>query len=119
MSKKQNFLRSEQSRDAHPKRDQVGSPARKAEGARAGPAAKDLQEAHTGKVVNDHNKQGKKGADADQPGTAHLGELPRSPDHGSGSAEPGLRTQGRRRGGAHAARGWLAGAVNGAGLSPA
>jgi hypothetical protein len=60
MSKKQNFLRSEQSRDAHPKRDQVGSPARKAEGARAGPAAKDLQEAHTGKVVNDHNKQGNK-----------------------------------------------------------
>jgi hypothetical protein len=60
MSKKQNFLRSEQSRDSHPKGDQVGSPAKKAEGARAGPAAKDLQEAHTGKVVNDHNKQGNK-----------------------------------------------------------
>jgi hypothetical protein len=53
-------LRGEQSRAAHPERDQVGSPARKADAAPAEPAAKDVQEAHTGKVSNDHNKQGNK-----------------------------------------------------------
>ena len=58
MNKKQDFLKSEQSRDAHPERDQVGSPATKADAAPTGLAAKDLQEAHTGKVANDHNKQG-------------------------------------------------------------
>lgn len=54
MSKKQDFLRSEQSRDAHPERDQVGSPA-----AAAGASDQaDSQAPHGGKVANDHNKTG-------------------------------------------------------------
>ena len=52
MSKKQDFLRSEQSRDAHPERDQVGSPAAAASDS-AG-----AQTSHGGKVANDHNKMG-------------------------------------------------------------
>ncbi|UST56330.1 hypothetical protein NF681_20330 (plasmid) [Comamonadaceae bacterium OTU4NAUVB1] len=57
MSKKQDFLRSEQSRDRHPERDQVGSPAA---GARATP--QDTQDtpaaSHGGKVANAHNQVG-------------------------------------------------------------
>jgi hypothetical protein len=60
MSKKQDFLRSEQSRDAHPNREQVGSPTRQAATAHTGAAAEDLQEPQTGKVSNDHNKLGNK-----------------------------------------------------------
>ena len=54
MSKKQDFLRSEQSRDKHPEREQVGSPAAAAD---AGVQA-DGQAPHGGKVANDHNKMG-------------------------------------------------------------
>ncbi|MDB5941065.1 MAG: hypothetical protein JWQ13_631 [Ramlibacter sp.] len=60
MSRKQDFLRSEQSRDKHPERDQVGSPARTAAGTKGGEATVDGQQPHTGKVVNDHNKMGNK-----------------------------------------------------------
>lgn len=62
MSKKQDFIQSEQSRDKHPDRMQVGSKARetleskgKAEG---DTEARDQQEPHTGKLENDHNKMG-------------------------------------------------------------
>jgi hypothetical protein len=58
MSKKQAFLRSEQSRDKHPERDQVGSPARAAAGTNPGQSPADRQAPHTGKVSNDHNKMG-------------------------------------------------------------
>ena len=52
MSKKQEFLRDEQSRDKHPEREQAGSPATVA-------AAQDgAQTSHGGKVANDHNKTG-------------------------------------------------------------
>ena len=49
MSKKQDFIRSEQSRDKHPeKRSQAkGNPV-------------DHQPPHTGKLANDHNKMGNK-----------------------------------------------------------
>lgn len=53
MSKKQDFLRSEQSRDMHPERDQVGSPLA------GGEVVQDASHAsHGGKVTNDHNKVG-------------------------------------------------------------
>jgi hypothetical protein len=58
MTKKQTFLRNEQSRDKHPERDQVGSPAQGASAAAPGPAASDAQAPHSGKVANDHNKMG-------------------------------------------------------------
>lgn len=54
MSKKQDFLRSEQSRDKHPEREQVGSPT----SASGGAGQDDAQAAHGGKVANDHNKTG-------------------------------------------------------------
>jgi hypothetical protein len=57
MSRKQDFIRNEQSRDKHPERDQVGSP-KTAAGAKGGQLDADRQQPHTGKVVNDHNKMG-------------------------------------------------------------
>ena len=54
MSKKHDFLRSEQSRDKHPERDQVGGPAAAADA--SGQA--EPQASHGGKVANDHNKTG-------------------------------------------------------------
>jgi hypothetical protein len=57
MSKKQKFLRSEQSRDKHPERLQVGSPATRAL-AKEAPMSPDRQEPGTGKLANDHNKVG-------------------------------------------------------------
>ena len=60
MTKKQTFLRQEQSRDKHPERDQVGSPARIAavEAAARHTAEADAQAPHSGKLANDHNKMG-------------------------------------------------------------
>jgi len=60
MTKKQTFLRQEQSRDKHPERDQVGSRARTAaaEAAAHNTAEADAQAPHSGKVANDHNKMG-------------------------------------------------------------
>ena len=58
MTKKQNFLRSEQSRDKHPERDQVGSPVRTAAATARGTAEADLQAPRSGKIANDHNKMG-------------------------------------------------------------
>jgi hypothetical protein len=55
MTKKQDFLRSEQSRDKHPERKQAGSPAMKQEAEGAHP---DKQASGSGKVANDHNKVG-------------------------------------------------------------
>lgn len=57
MSKKQRFLSSEQSRDKHPEREQVGQPGQ-GTGTRGGPADVDRQEPGTGKVANDRNKMG-------------------------------------------------------------
>jgi hypothetical protein len=62
MTKKQDFLRSEQSRDKHPERLMAGSAASQTlrGGARTNKAqaAADQQEPHTGKLANDHNKVG-------------------------------------------------------------
>lgn len=62
MSKKQDFIRSEQSRDKHPERDQVGSASnelqRGLEHMNADTGSQDRQAARSGKVENDHNRQG-------------------------------------------------------------
>jgi hypothetical protein len=58
MSKKQDFLRDEQSRQKHPERHQVGSPADEAARTAQGHSAVDQQQPQTGKVANDHNKAG-------------------------------------------------------------
>ncbi|MDB5826449.1 MAG: hypothetical protein JWQ73_669 [Variovorax sp.] len=60
MSKKQDFLRSEQSRDKHPERDQVGNPSGPPAGPDPAASAVSGQAPHTGKVMNDHNKMGNK-----------------------------------------------------------
>ena len=57
MSKKQQVLKSEQSRDKHPERLQAGSPAKHA-AAKETPMSPDRQQPGTGKVANDHNKVG-------------------------------------------------------------
>jgi hypothetical protein len=61
-SKKQDFLRSEQSRDKHPESGHVGSAtAVQEQQARAGAGkatGQDQQEPHTPKASNDHNKMG-------------------------------------------------------------
>lgn len=58
MSKKHDFLRSEQSRAKHPERHQVGGPADLAAQAEGNNSTVDEQAAQTGKVANDHNKVG-------------------------------------------------------------
>jgi len=55
-SKKQEFLQKEQSRDKHPERMMKGSAAEQTASAKGRPA--DHQVPGTGKVANDHNKQG-------------------------------------------------------------
>lgn len=60
MSKKQDFLRSEQSRDKHPEKMMKGSASDlEARGQAKGNTA-DHQVAHTPKLSNDHNKMGNK-----------------------------------------------------------
>lgn len=62
MTKKQDFLRSEQSRDKHPDRLMAGSAAseelRGSAKANKRASTADRQAPHSGKVANDHNKQG-------------------------------------------------------------
>lgn len=62
MSKKQDFLRSEQSRDKHPDRLMAGSAAseelRGSAKANKRASAADRQAPHSGKVENDRNKMG-------------------------------------------------------------
>jgi hypothetical protein len=62
MTKKQDFLRSEQSRDKHPDRLMAGSAAseelRGSAKANKRASAADRQAPHSGKLANDHNKQG-------------------------------------------------------------
>ena len=56
MSKKQEFLQKEQSRDMHPEKMMKGSAAEQTATAKGNPA--DHQVPGSGKVANDHNKQG-------------------------------------------------------------
>lgn len=58
MTKKHDFLKSEQSRDKHPERDQVGSPARRTLTVAGIAKHPDQQQPGTGKLANDHNKVG-------------------------------------------------------------
>ena len=62
MSKKRQFIQSEQNRDKHPESSMAGSAAseelRGAAGTNVDIDARDKQAAHTGKVENDHNKLG-------------------------------------------------------------
>jgi hypothetical protein len=57
MTKKQDFLRDDQSRSKHPERQVVGSKPPGSPAARWG-AEVDQQKAGAGKVANDHNSQG-------------------------------------------------------------
>jgi hypothetical protein len=58
MTKKQDFLRDEQSRQKHPEKHQVGSPADLQASAERQGLRPDVQEPGTGKLANDHNKTG-------------------------------------------------------------
>jgi len=58
MSKKHDFIRSEQSRDKHPERMVKGSQAEQSLHGEAKGNPADHQTPHSGKVANDHNKQG-------------------------------------------------------------
>lgn len=58
MSKKQDFLCSAQGSHAHSKRARIRSSPREAEGAQAGSAAKDRQEARIRKIGKDHTPRG-------------------------------------------------------------
>ena len=58
MSKKLDFIRDEQSRQKHPDKPQVGSPAQLQTGAAQHQQGSDQQEPGTGKLANDHNKTG-------------------------------------------------------------
>ncbi len=63
MTKKQDFLRSEQNRDKHPDSMMKGSAAQKAQQAERAQAKgnpADQQMPHTPKLANDHNKVGNK-----------------------------------------------------------
>lgn len=57
MSKKQDFLRSQQNRDKHPESGMAGSAAAASEQGRHG-GGQDRQVPQSGKVANDHNKLG-------------------------------------------------------------
>lgn len=62
MSKKHDFLRSEQNRDKHPESKMTGSESAVQEQQRRDSvqnvSPQDRQEAHSGKYANDHNKMG-------------------------------------------------------------
>ena len=58
MSKKQDFIRSEQSRDKHPEKMMKGSGTDASMRSQAKGNTADHQVPHTGKVANDHNKAG-------------------------------------------------------------
>lgn len=58
MSKKQDSIRSDQSRDKHPEKMAKGSGADQAMRGQAKGNTADHQVPHTGKVANDHNKAG-------------------------------------------------------------
>ncbi|HZY17426.1 MAG TPA: hypothetical protein VFE82_03040 [Ramlibacter sp.] len=60
MSKKQDFLRSEQSRDKHPEKMMAGSAADLSARSQAKGNPADHQQPHTPKLSNDHNKVGDK-----------------------------------------------------------
>lgn len=100
MSKKQRFLSSEQSRDKHPERQQVGQPGVPAP-AKDGPADVDRQEPGTGKVANDHNKMGHQ-----EPTQVNEGRRTPESRHDRQDAGSGPHNQvSARKGGAGAGRG--------------
>lgn len=100
MSKKSDFLKSEQSRQRHPERPQVGRPAAGTPQESTGDA-RDRQEAHAGKVANDHNRQG------DQP-TTQTNQARRTPQSRHDRQTMGAGPQNQvsaRKGGGGAGRG--------------
>ena len=66
MSKKQDFIRSEQSRDKHPEKMMKGSGTDASMRGQAKGNTADHQVPHTGKVANDHNQHGHQ-----EPGQMH------------------------------------------------
>jgi hypothetical protein len=100
MTKKQDFLRDEQSRDKHPEKHQVGSPADAASGSDASSLA-DQQQPHSGKVANDHNKMGNQ-----QPSQTNQGRRTPQSRHDRQTMGAGPQNQvSARKGGGGAGRG--------------
>ncbi|VWX56220.1 conserved hypothetical protein [Burkholderiales bacterium 8X] len=100
MSKKQDFLRDEQSRDKHPERDQVGSPAALSQAATQSTSPADRQEPGQGKVANDHNKMGNQ-----EPTQTHQGQRTPESRHDRETLGAGPHNQvSARKGGGGAGR---------------
>jgi hypothetical protein len=94
MNKKQEFLRDEQSRDRHPEREQVGSPATAAAG------KQDSHASHGGKVANEHNKTGNQ-----EPTQTHQGQRTPESRHDRQTMGAGPQNQiSARKGGGGAGR---------------
>lgn len=101
MSKKHDFLRDEQSRDLHPEREQVGSPAVVSDSSGTGRSEVDAQEPRQGKVENDHNKMGDQA-----PTQTNQGRRTPESRHDRETVGPGSHNQvAARKGGAGAGRG--------------
>lgn len=104
MSKKQDFIRSEQSRDKHPERDWVGG-ASSEELRGAAKSNRDLnpqdrQAPHSGKSANDHNKMG-----GQQPTQRNEGRRTPESRHDRMAERGGDNQMAQRKGGPGAGRG--------------
>ncbi len=88
MTRKQDFLRKEQSRDLHPERVQVGSPAVAAAKAEQEEAKLDRQEPGQGKLKNDRNKMGHQ-----EPTQLNQGQRSRESRNDRQSIGPGSHNQ--------------------------
>ena len=97
-SKKQDFLRDEQSRDQHPERDQTGRPDKAAD---ASASSTDGSHAsHGGKVAHAHNQTGDQ-----QPTQTHQGQRTPESRHDRQSLGAGPQNQvSARKGGGGAGR---------------
>jgi hypothetical protein len=100
MSKKLDFLRNEQSRQKHPERHQVGSPADLAARGVQGGSPVDRQEPRAGKIANDRNKLGNQ-----QPSQTNQGRRTPESRHDRQTIGAGPQNQiSARKGGAGAGR---------------
>jgi hypothetical protein len=100
MTKKHDFLKSEQNRDKHPERDQAGSPARRTLTMKGSANHPDKQQPGTGKLANDHNKMGDQ-----QPTQVNQGQRTPESRHDQQSLAGGPQNQiSARKGGGGAGR---------------
>lgn len=110
MSKKQDFLRSQQSRDKHPESNMAGSASHvQQKMARAGAkASADKQPPHTPKSSNDHNKMGET-----HPTQTNQGRRTPESRHDRQSLNGTMNVVQARTGGKGAGRGTRGGGVGG------